>query len=138
MGDNGRKSHALHTRAQDLPPPKPRPGTDDITSPYIPHPGEVGWVRTSLYAPKDPAEWRPGVVLSAPSTTHGYIQIATRTSDLGVDGVAHQADDDLGLGKDGMFADLHVVAQRDWFSHNVRYSGVLAETLLAEVLAWFE
>ena len=116
MGRQGAKrGHAL--LAPDFGPPGP---------PFLPTAGEVYWVQTLLYTSTDPAPARPAVVLLVPALASARIQLVTRTSGS-PSGVAHPADDALGLELDGVFSDLVSVERSAWRPNNVHLCGRLGE-----------
>lgn len=110
-----KRSHAL------LAPSFGRPGP-----PFLPAEGEVYWVRTLLYSSTDPAAARPAVVLLVPALVSARIQLVTRTSGSPM-GVAHPADDSLGLEVAGVFSDLVSVERSAWCPNNVCLCGRLGE-----------
>ncbi len=118
MGRQGaQRGHAL------LAPPFGTPGPA-----FLPAGGEIYWVRTLLYSSTDPAPARPAVVLLVPALASARIQVVTRTSGSSV-GVAHPADQSLGLDVAGVFSDLVSVERSAWCPHNVRLCGRLEEAV---------
>lgn len=136
MARSRRKTHDVFARPEDM-AGNPRPGGTGEGGPYLPTVGDVVRVKSYVRGSSDPSDRRPSVVVAVPSTHHGVIQVATRTTDTTVKGVPHPRDPSLHLGEDGVFSDLNNVEQHDWTRANVRYEGVLPEPYLAQVLARF-
>jgi hypothetical protein len=107
------------------------PGLAATSQPYIPDVGRLYWLESELLDPHDPEERRPGVVVSAPETLFGTVNVAMRSTTDGY-GVAHDQCHDLGLGKAGHFSRLRPVQCQLWTPDAARSS----ELLDAETFAW--
>lgn len=122
MGDGARRSRPLI----------PLLGDD----PFLPEPGMVYWVETTILPPGDPERRRPVVVLTAPATVNGTISVVARSTTDGF-GVDHAADPRLGLSTPGRFSRRHPVQGRLWTSLNVRPVGHLDAADFSAVVARF-
>lgn len=108
-----KKAHATYVAPSG--PPSP---------PFLPVAGDLYWVDTLLYTASDPAPRRPAVVLEVPEPAHSPIKIATRTTDLKVRGVPHEAQPQWRL-DEGVFSDLNLVKKSDWCGPRVSLIGSL-------------
>jgi len=128
MGDDRRRQHAL------LPPDFGPAGP--VSVPLV---GQVFWVRSLLYSSRDPAPSRPAVVVAVPfqGSATARIQIVTRTSRMGVAGVAHGQDRGLGLDRPGVFSDLVSCLASSWQPGNVLLAGSLQERCFERVMERF-
>ena len=99
------------------------------SGPFLPVEGELYWVDTLLYSASDPAPRRPAVVFNVPDPPHSPIQIVTRTTDLQVRGVRHDAQPHFDL-DEGVFSDLANVRKEAWCAPRVSRIGLLdADTM---------
>jgi hypothetical protein len=92
------------------------------SAPFLPIEGQLFWVDTLLYSASDPAHRRPAVVIDVPWPPHSPIRIATRTTDLEVRGVQHEAQPQWSLDR-GVFSDLNLVKKGDWCTPRVSLIG---------------
>jgi hypothetical protein len=106
-------------------------------TPFLPGEGELYWVQTIILWSGDRKPTRPVVVIEAPMTSLGRIQVVTRTTDVSRRGVRHEAMPEAGLTKCGVFADLGSTEATLWTPRNARKLGSLPPSVFCKVQEWF-
>jgi mRNA-degrading endonuclease toxin of MazEF toxin-antitoxin module len=93
---------------------------------------------TVVISGNDPKGRRPVVVVQ--EVRYDLVQVITRTSDVGVKGVLHPADDSLGLSKPGVFSMRHLrsIEDRHFHGDTVEYLGMLGDPYLRQVIEMWE
>ena len=104
--------------------------------PFVPEPGTVYWLETTVLPGADPAGRRPVVVVAVPDDVTGTVTVVVRsgTDDFGVE---HPAGGRLGFPTPGRFSRRHPVQCQLWTSANAVALGPLDADAFASVLARF-
>lgn len=113
------------------------PGLIAASQPYIPDVRRLYWLESELLDPGDPEDRRPGVVISAPDTIYGTVNVVTRSTTDGY-GVPHDRQPDIGLNKSGHFSRFLPVQCQLWTPNYARSFEMLDEETFAWVLQRFD
>lgn len=93
--------------------------------PYLPNPGDVYWVDTSILDNHDPKPKRPALVARVPHSLTGRIILVTRTTDLTrTPGVPSPPDRSLQLNKPGIWGYVASAEASLWTPSMVTRCGV--------------
>jgi len=108
-------------------------------TPYLPDPGDVYWVDTSILDNHDPKSKRPALVVRVHHSLTGRIIVVTRTTNLTrTPGVPSPSDRSLQLNKPGIWGHLASAEASLWTPSMVTWCGSVDAAHLKAVRREFQ